>query len=189
MPPVKKSAGIAAACAAVLFAQAACAADGLVPHGLVDSASLEFGSNPEQRMVRVAAQKDWDQRWFPRNGYHLSGYWEGNLALWRLSAYENVQGRNKNIAVIGFTPVLRYQSDSKLGLYGEIGVGVNLLSTLYKNEDKELSTAFQFGDHIGVGYTTAKWDFGLRFQHYSNASIKSPNAGANWVVAKAAYRF
>jgi lipid A 3-O-deacylase len=109
--------------------------------------------------------------------------------LWRLSAYENVQGRNKNIAVIGFTPVLRYQSDSKLGLYGEIGVGVNLLSTLYKNEDKELSTAFQFGDHIGVGYTTAKWDFGLRFQHYSNASIKSPNAGANWVVAKAAYRF
>jgi len=157
--------------------------------GWADSASIEFGSNPEQRMVRLAVQNDWDQRWFARNGYHLSGYWETNVALWRLSAYQNVPGRKKNIAVVGFTPVFRYQSDSKLGLYGEIGVGVNLFSKLYKNEDKELSTAFQFGDHIGVGYTTAKWDYSLKFQHYSNASIKSPNAGANWIVAKAAYRF
>ena len=73
--------------------------------------------------------------------------------------------------------------------HGEAGVGVSLLSSLYKNRDKELSTAFQFADHVGVGYTTAKWDFGLKLQHYSNASIKRPNGGANWVIAKAAYRF
>jgi lipid A 3-O-deacylase len=186
MPSVKKIAGLAAVLGAAFGAQAAQAQ---TLGGWADSASVEFGTNPEQRMLRVAVQNDWDQRWFARNGYHLSGYWETNLALWRLSAYQNVPGRKKNIAVLGFTPVFRYQSDSKLGLYGEIGVGVNLLSTLYKNEDKELSTAFQFGDHIGVGYTTARWDFGLKFQHYSNASIKNPNAGANWVVAKAAYRF
>jgi hypothetical protein len=177
---------VAAALVAAFCAQAAQAQ---ALGGWADSASIEYGTNPEQRMVRVAVQSDWDQRWFARSGYHLSGYWETNLALWRLSAYQNVPGRKKNIAVLGFTPVFRYQSDSKLGLYGEIGVGVNLLSTLYKNEDKVLSTAFQFGDHIGVGYTTPKWDFGLKFQHYSNASIKSPNAGANWIVAKAAYRF
>jgi lipid A 3-O-deacylase len=173
-----------AACAAALFAQAACAAN-----GSVDSVSLELGTNPDQRMVRTALQNDWEGRWFARNGYHLSGYWETSLALWHLRAYQNVPGRTKNIAVIGFTPVLRYQRDSKLGLYGEVGVGVNLLSSLYKNHDKELSTAFQFGDHVGVGYTTARWDMGLKFQHYSNASIKRPNAGANWVVARLAYRF
>ena len=184
MHTLKTLAGIAATFAAVLLSPAGHAAD-----GMVDSASFELGTNPQQRMFRVAVQKDWEQRWFAGGGRHLSGYWETNLALWRLNAYRNVRGQEKNIAVIGFTPVLRYQNDSKLGLYGELGVGVNLLSTLYKNEDKELSTAFQFGDHVGVGYTTAKWDFGLRFQHYSNASIKSPNAGANWIVAKAAYRF
>lgn len=184
MHTLKTLAGIAATFAAVLLSQAGHAAD-----GMVDSASFEVGTNPQQRMFRVAVQKDWEQRWFAGGGRHLSGYWETNLALWRLNAYRNVPGQKKNIAVIGFTPVLRYQNDSKLGLYGELGIGVNLLSTLYKNEDKELSTAFQFGDHVGVGYTTAKWDFGLRFQHYSNASIKSPNAGANWIVAKAAYRF
>jgi len=186
MSTVKNIAGIATMLATVFCAPAA---HSQALGGWADSASFEFGTNPQQRMLRLAVQKDWERRWFAGNGHHLSGYWETNLALWRLRAYENVPGRHKNIAVLGFTPVFRYQSDSKLGLYGEIGVGVNLLSTLYKNEDKVLSTAFQFGDHIGVGYTTAKWDFGLKFQHYSNASIKSPNAGANWIVAKAAYRF
>lgn len=189
MSTLKKFSRIAAVCAAAFCAQAAHAQTTLALGGWVDSASLEFGTNPQQRMLRVAMQNDWEQRWFARNGYHLSGYFETNLALWRLRAYQNVPGRTKNIAVVGFTPVFRYQSDSKLGLYGEVGIGVNLFSKLYKNEDKELSTAFQFSDHIGVGYTTAKWDFGLKFQHYSNASIKSPNAGANWIVAKAAYRF
>lgn len=157
--------------------------------GMIDSASLEFGSHPQQRMVRVAVQKDWDQRWFAYKGYHLSGYWETNAALWRLNAYENVAGRKKNLVVLGFTPVFRYQNDSKLGVYGEIGIGANLFSSLYKNEDKELATAFQFGDHIAVGYMTKKWDVSLKFQHYSNASIKRPNAGANWLVFKTAYRF
>ena len=180
----KNLAAVAASLAAVLFTPAACAGD-----GLIDSVSFEAGTNPQQRMVRVAVQKDWRQRWFAGNGRHLSGYWDADLALWRLNAYRNVPGQDKNIAVIGFTPVLRYQNDSKLGLYAEAGIGVNLFSSLYKNRDKELSTAFQFGDHLGVGYTTAKWDFGLKFQHYSNASIKRPNGGANWVVAKAAYRF
>jgi lipid A 3-O-deacylase len=184
MHVLKKLAGIAAAFAAVVFAQAGHAAE-----GVIDSASVEVGTSPKQRMVRVGLQKDWEQRWFASNGRHLSGYWEATASLWRLESYRNVPGQKKNIGVIGFTPVLRYQNDSKLGLYGEAGIGVNLFSSLYKNGDKELSTAFQFGDHVGVGYTTAKWDLGLRYQHYSNASIKSPNGGANWIIVKAAYRF
>lgn len=188
MNAIKKKIGALAAVCAALFAPLA-SAQSTVGNGYIDSASFEFGTNPQQRMYRIAIQSDWEKRWFAGNGRHLSGYWEGNLALWRMNSYENVRGQNKNLMAIGFTPVFRYQNDNKLGLYGEIGIGVNLFSTLYKNEDKELSTAFQFGDHIGIGYTTAKWDFGLKYQHYSNASIKSPNAGANWFIAKAAYRF
>lgn len=176
---------------AAVFAAAFCvqAAHAQVATGWVDSASIGVGTNPQQRMLRLAVQKDWERRWLARDGYHVSGYWETSLSVLHLRAYENVPGRKKNIAVAGFTPVFRYQSDNKLGLYAEAGIGVNLFSDLYKNGDKELSTAFQFGDHLGVGYTTARWDVGLRYQHYSNASIKSPNGGANWIVAKAAYRF
>lgn len=182
---VTKLAG-AAVIAAAFCVQAAHAQDA---KGWVDSTSIGVGTNPQQRMLRVAVQKDWERRWFVRNGYHVSGYWETSLAALHLRAYQNVPGRTKNIAVIGFTPVFRYQRDSKLGLYAEAGIGVNLFSDLYKNQDKELATAFQFGDHLGIGYTTARWDFGLRYQHYSNASIKRPNAGANWIVARLAYRF
>ena len=40
-------------------------------------------------------------------------------------------------------------------------------------------------DHLGVGYVTqSKWDLGLKIQHYSNASIKRPNSGANFLVAE-----
>ncbi|WP_020655956.1 acyloxyacyl hydrolase [Massilia niastensis] len=180
----KKTGASLAVLTAALFAQAGHAAD-----GLIDSASFEFGTNPEQKMARVSVTSDWDKRWFASNGRHLGGYWDANLAFWRLEAYRNVPGQKKNIGVIGLTPVFRYQADDKLGWYAEAGIGVSLFSKLYKNEDKELSTAFQFADHVGVGYTTAKWDFGLKFQHYSNGSIKSPNAGANWLIAKAAYRF
>jgi len=187
MMNTKKIGALAALCAAVLAPSAF--AQSNVGNGYVDSMSIEYGTGPQQRMARLAVQSDWDKQWFASNGRHLSGYWEANLGLWRLNAYDNVRGRNKNIGTIGLTPVFRYQNDNKLGLYGEIGIGINLFSSLYKNEDKVLSTAFQFGDHLGVGYTTAKWDFGLKYQHYSNASIKSPNAGANWFIAKAAYRF
>lgn len=92
--------------------------------------------------------------------------------------------------MVGITPVFRYQRDEKLGWYVEGGIGANLFSELYNNDDNRLSTAFQFGDHLGVGYVTDnKWDLGLRIQHYSNASIKRPNSGVNFIIASARYSF
>ncbi|MGX4644385.1 acyloxyacyl hydrolase [Massilia sp. SYSU DXS3249] len=174
--------------ASVLIVGPAFAAD----NGLVDSASFDYGSGAKVRMVRVGLQKNWDPswRWLASNGRHLSGYWDVSAAYWRGSAYRGVRGQRQNIGVIGFTPVVRYQRDDKLGWYVEGGIGANLLSELYDNYDNKLSTAFQFGDHVGIGYVTQnKWDLGLRFQHYSNASIKRPNSGVNFVIASARYNF
>ena len=159
-------------------------------NGWVDSASFEFGTGSKVRMGRLAVQKNWDAQWFASNGRHLSGYWDLSAAYWRGTAYRNVDGQHQNLAVVGITPVFRYQRDDKLGWYAEGGVGANLFSELYNNSDNRLSTAFQFGDHIGIGYVTAnKWDLGLKLQHYSNASIKRPNSGVNFVVASARYQF
>jgi len=159
-------------------------------NGWVDSATFEFGTGSKVRMGRVAVQSNWDKQWFSSNGRHLGGYWDLSAAYWRGSAYRNVDGQHQNIGVIGITPVFRYQRDDKLGLYVEAGIGANLMSELYNNSDNRLSTAFQFGDHLGVGYVTAnKWDLGLKFQHYSNGSIKKPNSGVNFVIAQARYQF
>jgi lipid A 3-O-deacylase len=142
------------------------------------------------QLLRFGVQSDWSARWFASNGRHLSGYWDANLAQWRGNAYRNVPGQHQNITVAGLTPVFRYQRDDKLGWYAEGGIGIAVFSHLYNNDDNRLSTAFQFGDHLGVGYVLDKnWDIGAKVQHYSNGGFKKPNSGVNLFVVKATYRF
>ncbi len=157
---------------------------------LIDSGSLEIGGGAKVQMVRVAVQSDWSRRWFQSNGWHLGGYWDASLAQWRGNAYRDVDGQHQNITNIGFTPVFRYQRDDLKGWYGEGGIGVNLLSELYNNDANRLSTAFQFGDHIGAGYVfDNQWEVGMKIQHFSNGSIKKPNSGVNFLVLKVSRPF
>jgi len=101
-----------------------------------------------------------------------------------------VPGATQNIGDIGITPVLRWQSDDKHGLYAEAGIGAHLLSEVYNNNGRAFSTSFQFGDHIGVGYVfNNKLDIALKVQHFSNGGIKHPNSGVNFAVLKAGYPF
>lgn len=175
--------------AMIFTVQPTLAAERLVER-LVDSASFDFGTGSKIRMARFAVQADWDRRWFASNGRHLSGYWEASAAYWRGTAYKNQPHAHQHIGVLGFTPVFRYRRDDKLGWYAEGGVGVHLMSETYNNNDDRLSTAFQFGDHVGIGYVTAnRWDLGLKLQHFSNGSIKKPNSGVNFLVASVKYRF
>ena len=174
-----------AALAALMVGQGAMAQD-----KLIDSVAVDYGSSAKNRMVRLSATKDWDVKWFQSNGTHVSGYWEASTGLWQQKQYRNVPGAEKNLWDIGFTPVFRFQNDNKKGLYYEAGVGVHVLSELYNNDDRRLSTAFQFGDHIGIGYVFQNnWDVALKLQHFSNGSIKEPNSGVNFVEFKAAYHF
>lgn len=156
----------------------------------LDSTSLEFASGDKVQMLRLGAQWDWkNTAWWQSNGTHIGGYWDLSVAQWRQQRYNNTD-TSKNFTNIGFTPVFRFQRDDKKGFYGEAGVGVNLFSSLYNNNGKKLSTAFQFGDHIGTGYVFANGvDVGLKLQHFSNGGIKQPNGGVNFAVVKAAYHF
>ncbi|EEC66864.1 hypothetical protein OsI_33362 [Oryza sativa Indica Group] len=102
----------------------------------------------------------------------------------------NKTNDSANLVDLGLTPVLRFQRDDGKGFYGEAGIGVHLFSKLYRNNDKVLSTAFQFGDHVGAGYVFSNGlDLGIRLQHFSNGGIKQPNGGVNFAVARVAYKF
>jgi lipid A 3-O-deacylase len=181
---IRKLGKLAAAVAALTMSQAALAGDWL------DSASLEAGGGDKTQILRLAVQKDWNVNWFQSNGRHLGGYWDANVAYWRGTAYKNNPDRNQNLWVFGVTPVFRYQNDNKLGWYGEAGIGVSVFSELYNNADNRLSTAFEFADHVGVGYVLEnKWDLGVRLQHYSNGGIKHPNSGVNLLMLRAVRPF
>jgi hypothetical protein len=156
----------------------------------VDSASLEIASGNKTDMARVGVQWKWARQFWQSNGTHIGGYWDLSLAQWRGRQFQNRPGSTQNITDIGFTPVFRWQKDSLKGLYAEAGIGVHYLSDLYDNNDRQLSTRFEFGDHIGIGYVFRNnVDIGLRFQHFSNGSIKEPNDGVNFAVVRVSYSF
>ena len=161
-----------------------------LPACALDSFSTEIGTGTKTQMLRVGLQSNWNQAWFESNGTHLSGYWDFNLAAWRGNAYRNVKGQTQNLYTVGATPVFRFENSNKLGWYAEGGIGANYVSDLYNNDGNQLSTHFQFGDHIGAGYVFGnKLDVGFKLQHYSNGGYKKPNTGVNFVVLKAAYAF
>ena len=84
----------------------------------------------------------------------------GNDTLWQISA----------------VPMFRYHFDR---LYLEAGIGASLFNGT-GIEDRQLSTAFQFSDHIGIGYRfSPNLTVGYRFSHFSNGGIRRPNAGIN----------
>jgi lipid A 3-O-deacylase len=173
------------ALAVLLVAQSACADE-----RWIETASVEFGTGASVQTLRLGVQHDTNKEWFQSNGNHLTMVWDFSLAQLRGNAYKNVPGQHQNITVIGATPTFRWEFDNKLGLFAELGLGYHLFSELYNNDSNRLSTAFQFGDHLGIGYRFSnKWEASMKIQHYSNASIKKPNSGVNFFQVKLARPF
>ena len=84
-------------------------------------------------------------------------------------------------------PMFRWWAGERF--YLEAGIGATLFSTTrFANEN--ISTAFQFGDHVGMGFLlTPNNRIGLRYSHFSNASIKRPNPGLDTVQVSYTYQF
>lgn len=174
-----------AVAAAALVAQSAFAFD-------VNSAYVELGSASKLKMVRLGATQDFkpEWSWFESNGSHLTGYWDASAGYWEARQWENVPDNKKHLYDIGFTPVFRFEKTNKKGFYVEGGIGAHLMSGLYRNANKRQSTAFEFGDHVALGYVfDNNWDVAIKGQHFSNGSIKEPNSGVNVILLKVAHRY
>ena len=156
----------------------------------VDSGSFEFSTGNFTQMIRLGAQWDWQQKWFQSENSFLGGYWDLTVADWRGTHYRNTPGNIQNIFDIGITPVFRLQRNDGSGPYFEAAIGAHQLSDKYDNNDRKLSTRFEFGDSLGIGYRFSKaWDAGLKIQHFSNGGIAEPNSGVNYIVARISKRF
>jgi lipid A 3-O-deacylase len=74
--------------------------------------------------------------------------------------------------------------------YVEGGIGVYLLSHTINNDVTHMSTSFEFGSHVGVGLRLGErreTRVGIALQHLSNAGIKEPNGGVNFVLLSASF--
>ena len=136
----------------------------------------------------------WDWRWSREVGWgRLTGYWDVLVGRWASERTDGDSNAHALVTQLGFTPVVRlYPGHTEAGWYIEGGIGANLLLPVYRTKDKRFSTRFNFGDHFAVGLTfgeRAEHDLSVRIQHFSNAGIRKPNPGENFLQLRYSRRF
>lgn len=121
-------------------------------------------------------------------GGRVGGYWEASFGRWYS---ESGGGRSAWVTQLGVTPTLRWQHPGSRW-FVEGGIGVNALAPLYQGRGKRFSTVLNFGDHVAVGRhfgASGGHEISLRFQHFSNAGIRKPNPGMEFLQLRYARRF
>lgn len=134
----------------------------------------------------LAAGLQWDTGWSRPWG-------AGRLALLHDVALGRLRsdvrpGGHETFTQFGWTPALRWwREDRAAGWFGELGIGLNVITPRYRNRDDTFSTTFNFGDHLALGWRgTGGTEWALRVQHFSNGGIDKPNPGANFVQLRVA---
>jgi lipid A 3-O-deacylase len=127
-------------------------------------------------------QRQFDGPLYEAGDMVLAGYFEASLNYW--------QGDGDQIYAAAISPVftVSFCRDCRYVPYVEGGIGVALLSDT-QIAGRDLSTAFQFEDRLGVGLRSDKLDLHVRYMHYSNADISDTNDGIDMYVAGLAYKF
>jgi hypothetical protein len=159
-------------------------------YAAVDGYSLEAGEGTQSAIAQIGVQysSEWMDQLFSNSS--IKGYWEPSLALIDCKKYQNQTGQSDTFYDVGLTPILRWQGDSPHGLFGEIGIGLNYMTQKMNNDGKMMSTHFQFGDSVGLGYQfDNNVSITLKFKHFSNAGIKEPNPAINFGMINVAYSF
>lgn len=172
-----------------------CAALGFLALGLAESAlavDTVFASLGGDRNIVVYG-----------GGVGLGPWWSMPIEtdrLLSLSGIASVMGWdnrykpiNKSLVAFGVYPVLRFDAGQMAGIvpFLEAAIGFNVL-THTRIEERRLSTAFQFGEFVGVGFAFGdkrQFDIGARYQHISNADIKRPNDGLTYGSIVFQYHF
>jgi lipid A 3-O-deacylase len=132
----------------------------------------------------------WASRW--RDG-PVHAYLEASVAHWG-SSDRRVPGDPDKFTRIGVTPVVRWYGAGSIeaGWFVEGGIGLNVISPTYRVGGRQFGSRFNFGDHLAVGRRFGdggRHELALRVQHFSNAGIREPNPGEDFVQLRYAQRF
>lgn len=120
---------------------------------------------------------------FDSNWGHIDLNGEFGAAYWKANGSRSPS----NVWQFNAIPMFRWWMGERF--YVEAGIGATAF-THTRFADENISTAFQFGDHVGLGFlVTPNNRLGLRYSHFSNASIKRPNPGLDVLQLTYTYQF
>ncbi len=123
-------------------------------------------------------------------GSELSGHWDLYVSRW---SFDALPGGSGHSTLLGVTPVLRLTPEQgRSAFFVEAGIGATIADKRYRTPEREFSTRFNFASHLGAGLRLGarrQHEVMLRVQHVSNAGIKHPNPGNNFVQLRYALHF
>jgi len=146
--------------------------------------SVNGGRSNHIDIYRIGIQKPFNASVYDFESVTLHGFHEVGLNYW--------VGERNNVHAISYSPIFKLLFNSfqanEYQPYIDFGIGVALVSDT-KIDNRNLSSSFLFEDRISVGISKDAWDFYIRYMHYSNAGIQSPNEGIDIVLAGINYNF
>ena len=123
-------------------------------------------------------------------GTEVGGVTEAYIAHWDAP---KASGGRRGFTQFGLVPMFRFRLDQgRSPWFAEAGIGISGMDQHFVTTDKQFSTSFNFVDVLGVGRSfgaTRGQEIGVRLQHVSNAGIKSPNSGQNFLQLRYASSF
>lgn len=150
------------------------------------SVSLQLGLGVGEQYLRVAANYEMPSLWTAQLGFlgRVDLSLEAGLAFWG-----NTRGsvHDDELYQLTLLPLLRWWVCESFFIEG--GVGPSVFNR-HHFAGKNISTDFQFADHIGGGVRLAdSLRLSVRYAHFSNGGIRRPNPGLNVIMVSLAYEF
>jgi hypothetical protein len=112
----------------------------------------------------------------------FASYWSARAASGRQSFTQ-----------VGIVPLLRYRfSGGSSPWFVEGGIGISLLNEVYRTPHKQFGSSGNFYDVLAVGRSLGdarSQELSLRLTHMSNADIKRPNPGENFLQLRYGMKF
>ena len=151
---------------------------------------VQAGSAEGTRTLTAGLGWDLPYRWRLGRG-ELSSYLQASYAYWQIQSAD--RAGLSHLSQLALIPVLRYRpADGASPWFFETGLGLTATSSLYRTRQKSFSTSFNFSTHLAIGRSFGEQrqhEMALRVEHFSNAGIKQPNPGENFIQVRYARRF
>jgi lipid A 3-O-deacylase len=174
-----------AVAAFLLTASLPAAAEGYLPGAFFVEGGLWTG-----RTWNGTAGLVWPWAWKSSLGRaEVSAITEAYVSHWDTPGLDS----RRSFTQIGLVPLFRLHSEQgRSPWFAEAGIGLSTTDRHFETLDKHFTTNFNFVDVIGVGRVfgqARQQEFGVRIQHVSNAGIRVPNPGQNFLLLRYASSF
>jgi lipid A 3-O-deacylase len=158
-------------------------------------ATVAGNAQAEDKSMQVVLKYGQDGGDYERAGVGLrfAPLWSYQGDNWKAKLYPEAEynhfhysgsrhGTRDDLDQIGGIAMMRFEYGSgTVKPFAEIGLGGALFDHTQLG-DKNISTSFQFSEHLTLGVDVSNaWWVGAQYSHYSNAGIKEPNPGLDYV--------